>query len=235
MSEQALHQDPQTAPLSERIRVALMARVLGFSDEALPPSRLAYRAQNAAEYDARRSKREIFRWEQEVIRRLLAPLAPESHVLDVPIGTGRFIPAYLSLGLVVTGLDLSPDMLAEAHRTFEPDTDPVTLLLGSATDLPFPDAHFDAVVSFRFLPGKLTLRQARRALREYARVSRGQVHVLLKIGERKFPASWRDEFSCLATRPEHELRQILAEAGLAVDHVERAPTGPKAVFVCHRA
>lgn len=230
---------PSTAapllPFAERARIAFLTRVLRFSHEALPAPAFEYEAGKAQAYDDRRRGREVFQWEEAIVKELLGSLAPGAEVLDVPVGTGRFIPSYLELGLAVTGLDLSPDMLTEAGRAFDPGVHRVRLAVGSATDLPFPDDHFDALVSFRFLPGKLTLRQTRRALREYRRVTRGTVYVLLKVGERKFPASWRDEFSCLATRPEEDLRRILAEEGLTVERIAHAPRGPKAVFVCRRS
>ena len=216
------------------IRRRLPVELLGFDPSALPAASDFYSGQVAAEYDLTRERRGIFRWEEDVVRRLLEGLEPGARVLDVPVGTGRFLPVYLQLGLEVVGLDASADMLTEASRRFDPNTDPVALTKGSATALPFSDGSFDALVCFRFLPGKLTLRQTRTALREFARVTRGDVLVLLKVGERKFPSSWRDEFSRLGTRPEHELREILAESGLEVRHIEPAPEGPKAVFVCRR-
>jgi ubiquinone/menaquinone biosynthesis C-methylase UbiE len=215
--------------------MAVLRRILRFPAAALPAPSVEYEAGNAQAYDDRRKGRDVFQWEERIVGELLSSLPKGSTVLDVPVGTGRFIPIYLEIGLTVTGLDLSDDMLAEAARTFEPSAQQVALRRGSATELPFPDQQFDALVSFRFLPGKLTLRQTRRALREYARVTRGNVYVLLKVGERKFPASWRDEFSCLATRPESDLREILRQEGLVVERIERAPRGPKAVFVCRRA
>lgn len=233
MSETA-SRSPLRARLDVLIRRRLPVALFGFDAGALPAAPGHYAGPVAADYDRTRERRGIFRWEEDVVGRLLAGTRPGARVLDVPVGTGRFLPTYLRLGLEVVGLDASEDMLAEASRRSRPGTDPVTLVQGSATALPFPDGSFDALVCFRFLPGKLTLRQTRAALREFARVTRGDVLVLLKVGERTFPSSWRDEFSRLGTRPEHELRAILADAGLAVRHLEPAPEGPKAVFVCRR-
>ena len=220
------------ARLNVLLRRKLPVALLGFDPGALPASSDFYAGPVALEYDRDRDRRGIFRWEEDVVGRLLDGLTTGARVLDVPVGTGRFIPSYRRLGLEVIGLDASEDMLTEAARRFDPETEPVTIVQGSATALPFPDGAFDALVCFRFLPGKLTLRQARAALREFARVTRGDVLVLLKVGDRTFPSSWRDEFSRLGTRPEHELRDILTEAGLEVRRIEPAPEGPKAVFVC---
>ena len=220
--------------LAERVRRRAMVSMLGFPPDALPASPAQYRGREAAEYDGRRARRAIFQWEQGVVARLLEPEPPGSHVLDIPVGTGRFIPTYVGLGLEVTGFDSSADMLEQARRVIRAG-EPVSLVQGSATRLPFPDDSFDILVSFRFLPGKLSLRQARRALREYARVTRGEMHLLLKVGERTLAPSWRDEYSRLGARPEHELRAILAEAGLRIERITRAPDGPKAVITCRRS
>ncbi len=220
--------------LAERLRRALLTRVLRFPLESLPAPAFQYAGGAAEQYDASRKGREVFNWEERIVGQLLANSPRGSRILDVPVGTGRFIPSYTALGLDVVGLDSSDDMLAEAAKTFDNTTSSVRLVKGSATDLPFPDDSFDSLVSFRFLPGKLTLRQTRRALREFARVTVGDLYILLKDGPRTFSASWRDEYSRLGIRPENELRDILDAAGLAVERVERAPQGPKAVFVCRR-
>ena len=220
--------------MTERIRRAFLTKILRFPQGALPAPSFEYEGDAAEHYDESRKNRTVFNWEEHIVGELLKEAPTGTRVLDVPVGTGRFIPTYVRLGLEVVGLDFSRDMLDEAAQTFEP-SDPVSLTQGSATDIPFPDGHFGALVSFRFLPGKLTLRQTRRALKEYARVTDGTLYILLKAGPRKFPASWRDEFSRLANRPEAELRTILADAGLQVVRIERAPQGPKAVFVCRRA
>lgn len=218
--------------LIDRAWRSFQVRVLRFPPGALVAPSFEYESKFAEEYDARRKDRSIFNWEEQIVSDLVKDLAPTTRVLDVPVGTGRFIPIYTALDLDVVGLDVSNDMLDQAAKTYDPSSTSVALMEGSATDLPFPDNDFDILISFRFLPGKLTLRQTRRALREYARVTRGNCFVLLKIGDRARPPSWQDEFSRLGTRPEAELRAILASEGFVVERIERAPIGPKAVFVC---
>ena len=220
-----------------QLKRAVLVKLLGFHSNALPGPSSEYVGESAVNYDRSRKSRDVFVWEEEVTAQLLErQLAPGDRVLDVPVGTGRFIPRYARLDLQITGLDVSEDMLRQARKVSEELGDgSISLVKGSATDLPFPDNYFDAVVSFRFLPGKLTLRSARRALTEYARVARGTVYVLLKEGDRQFPASWRDEFSILGVRPRNELEEILRDSNLIVQEIVRAPQGPKAVFVCRPA
>lgn len=81
-------------------------------------------------------------------------LAPHSGERLLDIGTG---PGLLAIELVphlapdghLTGIDVSPDMLAvaEQHRRQSPHSELLTFRDGDATALPFADASFDAIVS----------------------------------------------------------------------------------------
>jgi ubiquinone/menaquinone biosynthesis C-methylase UbiE len=76
----------------------------------------------------------------------------------------------------VTGLDVSPDMLAEARRK-----DPgMTLLLGSIVALPFPALHFGTAVCTRLL-NWLRPPDMIRAIRELLRVAR-EVVCSIRLG-----------------------------------------------------
>jgi ubiquinone/menaquinone biosynthesis C-methylase UbiE len=66
-------------------------------------------------------------------------------VLDVAIGTGRSLPFYL-VATSLTGVDLSPEMLAVARRRAEERGLPVDLREGDAEALPVEDAAYDSVV-----------------------------------------------------------------------------------------
>ena len=65
--------------------------------------------------------------------------------LEVAIGTGLNLPHYPT-GLELTGLDLSPEMLALARTRAQQTGRAVELLEADAQDLPFPDESFDTVV-----------------------------------------------------------------------------------------
>ncbi len=96
--------------------------------------------------------------------RLLQPVAGES-LLDVGCGTGHFSRRFAAAGLVVTGLDPDPAMLAFAR-----DNDgAIDYLQGRAEALPFADGAFDhcvAVTSLCFVADPA------RALAEMWRVAR---------------------------------------------------------------
>src|SRR6266511_1566063 len=73
-------------------------------------------------------------------RCLVSRLPRGGHVLDVATGTGLVAAERLRQGFGVTGVDLSPEMLAVAHRRFG---DEVELIQASAEALPLASASFD--------------------------------------------------------------------------------------------
>ena len=92
------------------------------------------------------------------------------HILDAGVGTGCNIPFYPA-GSCVTGVDLSPAMLARARRRAEKVGRAVDLRLMDVTRLDLPDDMFDAAVaSFLFcvLPDESqpdALRELRRVIK----------------------------------------------------------------------
>ncbi|MEV6971265.1 methyltransferase domain-containing protein [Hamadaea sp. NPDC051192] len=66
-------------------------------------------------------------------------------VLEVAIGTGRNLPHYRP-GVTVTGIELSPEMLAYARRRAADLGIAADLREGDAEHLPFDDDSFDTVV-----------------------------------------------------------------------------------------
>ena len=69
-------------------------------------------------------------------------------VLDVACGAGNTALMARARGAAVTGLDLTPELLAVAQkRAVEEGYGDITWKVGDAEDLPFPDGTFDVVVS----------------------------------------------------------------------------------------
>ena len=79
----------------------------------------SYLGAAAEKYESDRSRLSKWNAEQQVVERLLAGFPRGSTVIDIPVGTGRFIPAYAAFGLRATGMDISPDMTAIAARKAE--------------------------------------------------------------------------------------------------------------------
>jgi demethylmenaquinone methyltransferase/2-methoxy-6-polyprenyl-1,4-benzoquinol methylase len=117
-------------------------------------------------------------------RRFLVSRLPRGgHVLDVATGTGLVAAELRRRGFQVTGVDLSPEMLAVARRRFG---DQVELITASAEALPLDAGSFDHLTVTHVLryvadPGA--------TLAELARVVRpGGVVALLEFGVPTGPA-----------------------------------------------
>jgi ubiquinone/menaquinone biosynthesis C-methylase UbiE len=68
-------------------------------------------------------------------------------VLDVCTGSGNAAIAAARLGCIAVGLDWVPALLEQARRRADAESLDVSLRLGDAELLPFPEASFDAVTS----------------------------------------------------------------------------------------
>jgi demethylmenaquinone methyltransferase / 2-methoxy-6-polyprenyl-1,4-benzoquinol methylase len=105
------------------------------------------------------------RWRRFLVSRV--DVGSSDTVLDVATGTGAVARELLrQKGCTVVGLDQSPEMLAEARRRLPEN---VQLVEGTAEQLPFPDASFDAL-TFTYLLRYVSDPAA--TLRELARVVR---------------------------------------------------------------
>ncbi len=108
------------------------------------------------------------RWRDPVQRASLAAVdpGPSDRMLDVGCGTGTASRAAAAAGAIVTGIDLSPEMIRRAADLAN-CTPNVTFEVADAERLPFADRAFTAVLcsnSFHHYPDPM------QAVREMARV-----------------------------------------------------------------
>ena len=101
-------------------------------------------------------------------------------MLDVPVGTARFLPLYIQNRMSMTGLDISSDMLDQAKKLRGDSLNGCQLDIGDVTNLSYADNSFDLVVCFRLLDGQVSYEDAIKAIMEYFRVSRK--YLILELG-----------------------------------------------------
>lgn len=81
----------------------------------------------------------------DFVRRL--GLRPGERVLDAACGTGNMTIPAARTGAVVTGLDVAPNLLAQARAAADAEALAVTLDEGDCQALPYADGAFDTVIT----------------------------------------------------------------------------------------
>lgn len=138
----------------------------------------------ATGYDAKRVESPKWAAEQAIIESIIDALPNGSTILDVPVGTGRFIPTYERNEHNWHGADISEDMLreADAKRTRQ---DIGMLGYASVTDIPAPDGSFALSIMCR-LTRWLNPEQRTQALKELQRVTSGKVVFTARISNHPY-------------------------------------------------
>ena len=150
-------------------------------------------------------------------------------VLEVAVGTGRTLPHYPA-GVTITGIELSPAMLAIARQRAAGLGRDADLREGDAEHLPCGDASFDTVVCALSL---CTIPSPEAAVGEMRRVLRpgGRLLLLDHIGSTWPPlyaAQWLAERVTIRTAGEHFTRRqlpLVQAAGFQIVETERLKAG----------
>jgi len=139
---------------------------------------------------------------QARMARVLAELAPGSRILDLGVGTGRELSSLLDAGHLVTGVDLSPEMLARCARRSRPVPLVEADLWGA---LPFAPGSFDAVLALHGTLAHPPSKGAPRALAaEVARVLAARGVFLVEV---PLPA-WIDDAASEPSRGQGDDRRV---------------------------
>jgi ubiquinone/menaquinone biosynthesis C-methylase UbiE len=150
-------------------------------------------------------------------------------VLELACGTARNLPFYRS-DVEITGIELSPQMLAIGRKRAQELGHPADLRLGDVQELEFPDESFDTVTCTL---GFCTIPDTRSAAAEAFRVLRpgGQLllleHVrsavpIVRGGQRLLePLAVRFEADHLLREP----LEYLPSVGFEIDEVQRSKWG----------
>jgi ubiquinone/menaquinone biosynthesis C-methylase UbiE len=153
----------------------------------------------------------------------------QGRVLEVAIGTGLSL-AYYPAEVTITGIELSPAMLAIARKRAADLGRDVDLYQGDAQQLPFADASFDTVVCALSL---CTIPDSRAAIRQMKRVlvPGGRLLLLDHIGSTWPPiyaAQWLLEQITIRAAGEHFTRRqlpLVQAAEFEIVEVQRLKAG----------
>jgi ubiquinone/menaquinone biosynthesis C-methylase UbiE len=150
-------------------------------------------------------------------------------VLEVAIGTGRNLPYYRP-DVTITGIELSPAMLAVARQRAEDLGRTIELHEGDAEDLPFGDESFDTVACALSL---CTIPDPAAAIAEMKRVlvAGGTLLLVDHIASSWPPiraAQWLFEQVTIRAAGEHYTRRqlpLVQAAGFQIEESERLKAG----------
>ena len=150
-------------------------------------------------------------------------------VLEIGVGTGRNLPFYPP-DVRLTGVDLTPAMLAIARRRATDLGRDVELRVGDAQALDLPDGQFDTVVATLTL---CSIPDDRRAVAEVRRVLRpgGRFLLFEHVRSPLLPVRTVQRVLnplCVRFSSDHLLREPLDHLqaeGFVVEHVERSKWG----------
>ena len=175
----------------------------------------AYHGTLAQNYEKDRVVETIWEKEQAFMRSYVEKLEKGGLILDVPVGTGRFIDLYLKHGMSVTGMDISEDMLAESRKKYG-NIKNVKLKQGDATALPYEKASMDYIVCWRLvhLVPSIILEKM---ISEFARVARKEIII------QTFDPAWAWKPSALASRAYHGIRTFLEKIVILNRHKKKTP------------
>lgn len=139
-----------------------------------------YGTARAASYERLRGGQPEWARELAIITAAVDAIPSGSSLLDVPVGTGRFLELYAQHDLRVTGVDVSDAMLAVARRK----QTTARLCLGSITDdlRLLVGGFVDYAVCLRLI-NWLTPSEAEQAFRRLMGVTRESIYVGLWAGQ----------------------------------------------------
>lgn len=144
------------------------------------PAKVRYQGEVAVQYDEKRSSSIKWMRENEIICNIVAEFEAGSVILDLPLGTGRFLQYYEKGRHFVIGVDISTDMLLEAKMKSTIDKNLFKLIAGEAEQIPMSDKSIDYVICVRLLnwvPKKLL----KHILKEIHRVARKGIIMSIRV------------------------------------------------------
>jgi ubiquinone/menaquinone biosynthesis C-methylase UbiE len=182
-------------------------------------TRRTYFGEKASRYDEGRETEEKWQREHAAVRDFLA----QGTVLDIPVGTGRFLSLYREMGLTFKGMDVSEEMMAQAWAK-DPAAD---ISFGDIMRIPLPDRSVDIAVCIRLLT-LIDTPDMVAAMKELGRVARSRIILSIKTAKEK-----RMERRSVI-HSDKDFRSVVDEIGFRVVDERMARAPEYRVLLCQR-
>ncbi len=137
----------------------------------------AYKGDIAINYQQDRMVEPIWGKEQQWMSDFLQNVNDNAVILDIPVGSGRFLELYASKKLEIFGMDISADMVAVSQLAQDGIINKnavVKLSVGDAENLDMADNAVDYIFCFRLFH-LIPFVNIKKILKEFHRVSKGPV------------------------------------------------------------
>jgi len=130
----------------------------------------------AANYETKRMKQERWDLENQIVQSMIE--LKKGTLLDVPVGTGRFLRFCFDKGFKITGIDSSNEMLDLAYDK----RIPCALEIGDAAALRFNENSFDHTICIRFLD-LIDEPAMQKVVKELCRVTKKTIICTIRFGD----------------------------------------------------
>ncbi len=119
---------------------------------------------------------------RKVEKEIIKNLNPDSNILDLGCGSGRFSINTAQLGLNVTGVDIASDVIEAAkRRAFDLKLKNVNFIVSDMTSLPFKNDTFDYIFCPRFsINAVATFEKRKKAVEEMIRLVKNDGTVFIE-------------------------------------------------------
>jgi len=124
-------------------------------------------------YDEIRRPKERWRFDMAAVEKAMQGM---TSVLDLPVGTGRFLPVYKKVGAEPYGVDVSEDMVRKATENGFPNCK-----VGDIINIPMEDQSVDAIVCIRLMI-HLQPEDAYPGIQEFKRVAKKRIIIDARLG-----------------------------------------------------
>lgn len=145
-----------------------------------------YNGEIAKIYNDKRIHSQKWKREQKILHKIINSFKDKSTILDLPIGTGRFLPFYKNKSHTIVGIDISDDMLsnAKSYSTELGIKDTIKLINGDAEKIPLKKNSVDHVVCIRLL-NLVPFEVLENIIDEFIRVSRKEIIIQTRLYQKQ--------------------------------------------------